>query len=135
MRKRLNVMLLMVAMILGLSAVSPVLSQEQARAVTIGRDTKVGGKALEKGSYTLKFVEGKEGELVFLHGKHEVVKASYETTKLISRLGTKMTFFTLLPARLWRTLSSASAAARTSVSPESAAIRISDRSFPLIWTA
>ena len=82
MRKRLNVMLMMVAMILGLSAVSPVLSQEQAKAVTIGRDTKVGGKALEKGSYTLKFVEGKEGELVFLHGKHEVVKASYETTKL-----------------------------------------------------
>ena len=82
MKKHLNVALLMIAMILGLSAVSPVLSQEQSRGVTIGRDTKVGGKALEKGSYTLKFVEGKEGELVFLHGKREVVKASYETTKL-----------------------------------------------------
>jgi hypothetical protein len=84
MKKRLNVMLLMLAMILGMSAVSPVLSQEQSRGVTIGRDTKVGGKALEKGSYTLKFVAGKEGELVFLHGKQEVVKASYETTKLKS---------------------------------------------------
>jgi hypothetical protein len=82
MKKHLNVAILMVAMILGLSAVSPVLSQEQSRGVTIGRDTKVGGKPLEKGNYTLKFVEGKEGELVFLHGKREVVKASYETTKL-----------------------------------------------------
>ena len=81
MKKRLNVTLLMLVMVLGLSAVSPVFSQEQTRGVTIGRDTKVGGQALEKGNYTLKFVEGK-GELVFLRGKHEVVKASFETTKL-----------------------------------------------------
>ena len=82
MKKRLNVMLLMVVMCLGLGVASPVLSQEQTRGVTIGRDTKVGGQALEKGSYTLKFVEGKEGQLVFLRGKREVVKASYEATKL-----------------------------------------------------
>ena len=82
MKKRLNVMLLVAVMMLGLSAASPVLSQEQSKGVTIGRDTKVGGQALEKGSYTLRFVEGKQGELVFMHGKREVAKASYETTKL-----------------------------------------------------
>ena len=87
MKKRLNVTLLMVVMVFGLSAVSPVLSQEQTRGVMIGRDTKVAGQSLEKGSYTLKFVEGKEGQLIFLRGKREVVKASYETTKLKAPAG------------------------------------------------
>src|SRR5712692_1202214 len=60
---------------------------------------------------------------------------THQTTKLINRLGTNTTLRSCLPARLERTFSSISAAARTSSSPESAATRISARSFPFTWTA
>ena len=82
MKRGLNVMFLSVVLAAGLIAVMPVFGQESTKSVTISRDTKVGGQALEKGSYAIRFVEGKDGEVVFLRGKREVVKAQYEITKL-----------------------------------------------------
>ena len=73
MRNRLAIFL-SVVMILGSSAVMPVFGQDSSKSVTISRDTKVGGQALEKGEYTVKFDEGKDGEIVFLRGKREIVK-------------------------------------------------------------
>ena len=82
MKNRLNVIFLSVVMLLGSSATAPVFGQDSSKSITISRDTKVGGQALEKGSYTVKFAEGKDGEAVFLRGKREVVKVPYEATKL-----------------------------------------------------
>ena len=66
---------------IGLAAL-PINAQQVDRSITINRDGKVGDQPLAKGSYTIKFAEDKEGELVILKGKKEVVKATYEITKL-----------------------------------------------------
>ncbi|HJQ70974.1 MAG TPA: hypothetical protein VKA70_18505 [Blastocatellia bacterium] len=63
-------------------AALPINAQQVDKTVTINRDGKVGDQMLAKGSYTIKFVEDKDGELVILKGKKEVAKASYELTKL-----------------------------------------------------
>jgi len=67
---------------LGLANAVPALAQETNRAVVIKRDSKLGSEALPKGEYEVKFVDGKDGELVFLRGKREVLKATYKVTQL-----------------------------------------------------
>lgn len=59
-------------------------AQDTARSVVISRDSKLGDQALSKGNYQVRFTEGKDGEIVFLKGKREVLKASYELSKLNS---------------------------------------------------
>ena len=66
----------------GLAVASPVSAQEVNRTITITRDSKVGGQAVTKGEYSIKFAQGKDGELVLLRGKKEVLKAPYKVTKL-----------------------------------------------------
>ncbi len=66
---------------IGLAAL-PINAQQVDRSITINRDGKVGDQPLAKGSYTVKFTEDKDGELVILKGKKEVAKAAYELTKL-----------------------------------------------------
>jgi NMD protein affecting ribosome stability and mRNA decay len=66
----------------GLAAASRVSAQEVNRTITITRDSKIGGQTVTKGEYSVKFAEGKDGDLVLLKGKKEVVKASYKVTKL-----------------------------------------------------
>jgi len=66
----------------GLAIASPASAQEVNRTITITRDSKVGSQALAKGDYSVKFVEGKDGELVLLRGKKEILKASYKVVKL-----------------------------------------------------
>src|SRR4051812_3512769 len=56
-------------------------SQEVSRKIIIKRDTKLGSEVLPKGEYALKFVEGKAGEVVFLRGKNEVLKATFTVAK------------------------------------------------------
>jgi hypothetical protein len=78
MKRWINVAVLGLAMIF--SAVAQ--AQEVSRKVEIKRDTRLGTAVLPKGEYDVKFVEGKEGEVVFLKGKHEVLKATYTVVKL-----------------------------------------------------
>lgn len=66
---------------MGLAAL-PINAQQVDKSITINRDGKVGDQQLAKGSYTIKFTEDKDGELVILKGKKEVAKATYELTKL-----------------------------------------------------
>jgi hypothetical protein len=66
----------------GLAIVSPVSAQEISRSIVIQRDSKLGSETVAKGQYSLKFVDGKDGELVLLRGKHEVLKATYKLTTL-----------------------------------------------------
>lgn len=57
-------------------------AQETTRAITINRDLKVGDVTLEKGQYTLKFVEGQQGEVTFVRGRREVLKATFTVMNL-----------------------------------------------------
>jgi hypothetical protein len=66
----------------GLGIVSPASAQEISRSIVVQRDSKLGSEAVTKGQYSVKFVEGKDGELVLLRGKHEVLKATYKLTTL-----------------------------------------------------
>src|SRR2546423_11768509 len=50
----------------GLAVASPVDAQEVSRTITVTRDSKVGGQSLTKGEYSVKFAEGKDGELVVM---------------------------------------------------------------------
>ncbi|HEX5734211.1 MAG TPA: hypothetical protein VF131_15360 [Blastocatellia bacterium] len=76
---RFAVFALFIAM--GLAAL-PINAQQVDKSITINRDGKVGDQPLAKGSYTIKFTEDKDGELVILKGKKEIAKAPYELTKL-----------------------------------------------------
>ena len=62
--------------------VVPVSAQESSQKVFITRDSKIGGESVSKGDYTVKFVDGKDGELVLVKGKREILTATYTTTKL-----------------------------------------------------
>jgi hypothetical protein len=66
----------------GLGGFGSTFGQEAVRTITINRDGKVGGQLLTKGDYTIKFVEGRDGEAVFMRGKREVARVSYEITSL-----------------------------------------------------
>lgn len=78
--KRFQMIALVLAMALGLAVAAS--AQEVGEKITIKRDTKLGTEVLPKGEYTLRFVDGDKGEVVFVQGKREVLKATYSVTKL-----------------------------------------------------
>ena len=78
MKRWINVLVLGLAIVFGMVAQA----QEVSRKIEIKRDTRLGTVVLPKGEYDVKFVEGKEGEVIFLRGKHEVLKATYTIMKL-----------------------------------------------------
>lgn len=78
MKRWINVVVLGLAIVFGAVAQA----QEISRKIEIKRDTKLGTEVLPKGEYDVKFVEGKDGEVVFLRGKREVLKATYTIMKL-----------------------------------------------------
>lgn len=51
---------------------------EVTKSFTLTRDSKLDGASLSKGSYSVKFMDDKDGELVVLKGKNEVAKAKYK---------------------------------------------------------
>jgi len=66
----------------GLATAAPADAQEVNRSVTITRDSKLAETSVTKGDYSIKFVEGKDGDVVLLKGKKEIAKASYKIVKL-----------------------------------------------------
>jgi hypothetical protein len=82
MKKLISSLIVGIVMATGLAVASPASAQEVSRTVTITRDSKLGGQTLTKGDYSIKFIEGKDGALVVLKGRKEVLKASYKVTKL-----------------------------------------------------
>jgi hypothetical protein len=69
------------ALVIGL-AVIPAYAQEVSRTLVIKRDTKLGSEVLPKGEYAVKFVDGQAGEIIFLRGKREVLKATFTVAKI-----------------------------------------------------
>src|ERR1051325_10280437 len=80
MTKRFQMIALVLALALGLAVAAS--AQEAGEKITIKRDTKLGSEVLPKGEYTLRFVDGDKGEVVFVQGKHEVLKATYTVARL-----------------------------------------------------
>ncbi len=82
MRRFVSTLILGMVMATGLAVASPVEAQEVNRTVTITRDSKVAGQSVAKGEYSIRFAEGKDGELSVFKGKKELFKAPYKVTKL-----------------------------------------------------
>ncbi|HJQ24830.1 MAG TPA: hypothetical protein VKA60_13010 [Blastocatellia bacterium] len=80
MTKRFQMIALVLAMVFGLAVVAS--AQDGGEKITIKRDTRLGSEVLPKGEYNLRFVDGDKGEVIFVQGKHEVLKATYTVTKL-----------------------------------------------------
>ena len=72
----------MLAMIL-MALAGSTLAQGVTKQLRIGRDSKVAGQQLSKGTtYNVKFFDDKDGELVVLRGSKELAKAPYKLAKL-----------------------------------------------------
>ena len=80
MKRMINSLVASLALVIGL-AVMPASAQEVSRTIVIKRDTRLGAEVLPKGEYAVKFVDGQAGEIVFLRGKREVLKATFTTTR------------------------------------------------------
>lgn len=94
MKKLISSLIVGVVMATGLAVASPASAQEVSRTVTITRDSKLGGQAVTRGDYSIRFVEGQDGSLVLLKGKKEVLKASYKMTKLAQPAGDNAVAYT-----------------------------------------
>lgn len=82
MKRFVTSVILGLVMATGLAVASPVEAQEVNRTITITRDSKLGGQSVTRGEYSIKFAEGKDGELVIFKGKKELFKAPYKVSKL-----------------------------------------------------
>ena len=82
MKRGINVLAMGLAIVFGAALTMQAYAQEVSRAIVIKRDTRLGTELLPKGEYDIRFVEGKEGEVVFLQGKREVLKATFTVSKL-----------------------------------------------------
>ncbi|HKP87506.1 MAG TPA: hypothetical protein VJZ26_15495, partial [Blastocatellia bacterium] len=81
MKRLINSLVASLALTLALAAV-PVSAQEVSRTVVIKRDSKLGSEVLPSGEYSVKFDEGKPGEVVFMRGKRQVLKATFTIAKV-----------------------------------------------------
>lgn len=87
-----GIALIVVALAFGLGAALQA-SGEVSKSIAINRDAKFGDKVLAKGNYTVKFKEDSAGEIVFLKGKNEVLKVSYELGKLDGEAADTLVFY------------------------------------------
>src|SRR5262245_61493222 len=87
-------LIIMLVATVGLAVARPADAQEVSKTITLTRDSKVAGQQLNKGEYSIKFVEGKDGDLVLLRGKKEIVKTSYKVTKLAKPAGDNAVAYT-----------------------------------------
>jgi hypothetical protein len=76
MKKMVNGLFLSLALVLGLAL--PGFGGEVTKSFTLTRDSKLDGATLSKGSYSVKFMDDKEGEMVVFKGKTEIAKAKYK---------------------------------------------------------
>ena len=78
-----RIRLLGAAVIISVALAAPALSQGVTKQIRIGRDCKIAGQQLSKGSsYNVKFFDDKDGDLVVLRGNKELAKVTYKLVKL-----------------------------------------------------
>ena len=82
------------AIVAGLALSTQVMAQEPGQKIFITRDSKIGGETVSKGDYVVKFDASKDGELVLVKGKRDILKATYRLTKLDQRPASDSVVFT-----------------------------------------
>jgi hypothetical protein len=80
MKKMVSGLFLSFALVLSLAL--PGFGGEVKKSFILSRDSKLDGATLSKGSYSVKFADDKEGEMVILKGKNEVAKVKYKFMSL-----------------------------------------------------
>src|ERR687885_2219320 len=97
MKKSVSSFVLGLVMLFGAAHGLSAFGQQISKSVVITRDSKLGAEPLPKGEYAVKFVEGKDGELVFVRGSREVLKATYKVAELKAPASDSSVAFTLAP--------------------------------------
>jgi hypothetical protein len=80
MKKTISALVASFALVLSLS-ISHV-AADVTKSFTLTRDSKINGQALKQGDYSIKYADDKDGELILLKGKKEVVKSAYKLVQL-----------------------------------------------------
>jgi hypothetical protein len=78
---------LFLSIILIVTTILPAFAGDVTKTITLSRDTKVAGQPVKKGSYSISFSDDKEGEMVLMRGKKEILKAPYKFVHLTESSG------------------------------------------------
>jgi|HubBroStandDraft_6_1064221.scaffolds.fasta_scaffold651762_1 hypothetical protein len=62
--------------------VVPAFGQPVTKSLTLNRPVTVGGQKLERGDYSIRFIDDQDGQIAITKGSHEVAKAPYKIVKL-----------------------------------------------------
>ena len=81
MKKMISGVVFSMVLVFSLSS-SSLAGGEITRSFKLTRESKVSGQVLKEGDYSVRFMDDKEGELVVLKGKKEVVKVNYKFKEL-----------------------------------------------------
>jgi|GEM_PF-919473 hypothetical protein len=86
MMRRTLILLTLIAIALG--SVAWAAQKEQRRQVTFTEDVLVGGQLLKKGTYTVTYQPGVEGQATFLRGGKVVAQVPYRLVRLPQKAAT-----------------------------------------------
>jgi hypothetical protein len=79
---------LVVIVTLAFGAIAWAAQREQRRQVTFTEDVLVGGTLLKKGTYTVVYQPGVEGQATFMRGGKVVAQVSYKLVRLPQKAAT-----------------------------------------------
>jgi hypothetical protein len=80
MKKTISAMVTSFVLVLSMSVSN--IAADLTKSFTLTRDSKINGQAVNKGDYSVKYADDKDGELILLKGKKEVVKSAYKLVAL-----------------------------------------------------
>ena len=81
MKKMISGLVLSVV-VMGSLVASAFAGGEVTKSLKLTRESKLSGQVLQEGDYSVRFMDDKEGELVVMKGKKEVVKVNYKFKEL-----------------------------------------------------
>lgn len=79
---------LLAIIMIALGAVAWAAQKEQRRQVTFTEDVLVGGQLLKKGTYTVVYQPGVEGQATFMRGGKTVAQVPYKLVRLTQKATT-----------------------------------------------
>ncbi|GBC82376.1 hypothetical protein HRbin10_01499 [bacterium HR10] len=79
---------LVAILMIALGAVAWAAQKEQRRQVTFTEDVLVGGQLLKKGTYTVVYQPGVEGQATFMRGGKTVAQVPYKLVRLTQKATT-----------------------------------------------
>lgn len=80
MKKTLSALVASFVLVLALASLH--FAAEVTKSFTLTRDSKINGQAVNKGDYSIRYSDDKDGELILMKGKKEIVKSAYKLVPL-----------------------------------------------------